>query len=584
MAPPLLYSRGVPRGRPYPIAFLLTSFEVGGTERQMVELIRRLDRDEFDVHVACFHRRGALEPLVADQRHLDRDVPASTASAVRRRSGNGWRLPRWCRRINARIVHTCELYANIFGLPGGGAGWRRRARRQSPRACDAGQDARSTRLPAAGVRDGTCRRRELGGGRCAAAPRRRPGAERFDTISNGVDCATFAPAGRPPRPIRRVITVANLRPEKGHDTLIAAAAQVVKARPDTEFLVVGGGPLAAHLRQDVERRGLGSQVQFLGERGDVPALLASSDVFVLPSRSEACPNGVLEAMAAGLPIVASRVGGVPELVESGVPGCWSSPISRRRWRRRCSICSSRPQCASALGLAARERAERLFSFDRMVSRFEHLYRSELGSRAVGPNRAVSSPPPDRRTQAMCGIAGKLGPSAHAPVDRGLIRAMGDAVAHRGPDADGFYVGEGIGLAHRRLSIVDVATGQQPLANEDGTVWVVFNGEIYNFPALRTELESRGHRFRTHSDTEVIVHGYEEWGDACVERFRGMFAFAIWDTRRAPAAARARSRRHQAALLRAAGGRRPGLRRRRSNRFFRTRQSTPRGAPRRSMPT
>ena len=131
---------------------------------------------------------------------------------------------------------------------------------------------------------------------------------------------------------------------------------------------------------------------------------------------------------------------------------------------------------------------------------------------------------------MCGFAGKLGPSAHAPVDRGLIRAMGDSVAHRGPDADGFYFGEGIGLAHRRLSIVDVATGQQPLSNEDDTVWVVFNGEIYNFAALRAELEGRGHRFRTHSDTEVIVHGYEEWGDGCVERFRGMFAFAVWDTR------------------------------------------------------
>jgi asparagine synthase (glutamine-hydrolysing) len=108
--------------------------------------------------------------------------------------------------------------------------------------------------------------------------------------------------------------------------------------------------------------------------------------------------------------------------------------------------------------------------------------------------------------------------------------MAASLAHRGPDADGFFFGEGIGLAHRRLSIVDVATGQQPLSNEDGTVWVVFNGEIYNFPALRAELESHGHQFRTHSDTEVIVHGYEEWGEACVERFRGMFAFAVWDAK------------------------------------------------------
>jgi asparagine synthase (glutamine-hydrolysing) len=132
---------------------------------------------------------------------------------------------------------------------------------------------------------------------------------------------------------------------------------------------------------------------------------------------------------------------------------------------------------------------------------------------------------------MCGFAGKLAPSAQAPIDRHLLSAMAAAVAHRGPDADGFYVGDGVGLAHRRLSIVDIAAGQQPLTNEDGTVWVAFNGEIYNFADLRADLERAGHRFRTHSDTEVIVHGYEQWGDACVEHFRGMFAFAIWDARR-----------------------------------------------------
>ena len=95
--------------------------------------------------------------------------------------------------------------------------------------------------------------------------------------------------------------------------------------------------------------------------------------------------------------------------------------------------------------------------------------------------------------------------------------MAHVLAHRGPDGEGFYIGEGVGFAHRRLSIVDIATGQQPLANEDGTVWVAFNGEIYNFASLRVILEGRGHRFRTHSDTEVIVHSYEEWGDHCVDR-------------------------------------------------------------------
>jgi asparagine synthase (glutamine-hydrolysing) len=103
-----------------------------------------------------------------------------------------------------------------------------------------------------------------------------------------------------------------------------------------------------------------------------------------------------------------------------------------------------------------------------------------------------------------------------------------AVSHRGPDAAGCFIGDGIGLGHRRLSIIDLSTGDQPLANEDRTIWVIFNGEIYNFAAIRSELESFGHQFRTKTDTEVIVHAYEEWGDDAVDRFRGMFAFALWD--------------------------------------------------------
>jgi asparagine synthase (glutamine-hydrolysing) len=109
--------------------------------------------------------------------------------------------------------------------------------------------------------------------------------------------------------------------------------------------------------------------------------------------------------------------------------------------------------------------------------------------------------------------------------------MCDAMVHRGPDDDGYYVAPGIGLGMRRLSIIDLATGRQPVHNEDRTVWVVFNGEIYNFRELRSVLERRGHRFYTDTDTEVIVHLYEQFGDACVEKMRGMFAFAVWDDRR-----------------------------------------------------
>ena len=135
---------------------------------------------------------------------------------------------------------------------------------------------------------------------------------------------------------------------------------------------------------------------------------------------------------------------------------------------------------------------------------------------------------------MCGIAGFITPATDAL--SAALRAMAATIAHRGPDDQGFLerdVGNGLrlGLAHRRLSIIDLSTGHQPLGNEDGSVQIVFNGELYNFLALRNELRAAGHNFATQSDTEVIVHAYEQWGVHCLSRFRGMFAFAIWDAPR-----------------------------------------------------
>ncbi len=128
---------------------------------------------------------------------------------------------------------------------------------------------------------------------------------------------------------------------------------------------------------------------------------------------------------------------------------------------------------------------------------------------------------------MCGIAGRLN-FTDDPISEDLVRAMCDAIAHRGPDDWGVYVRGPVGLGNRRLSIIDLQGGRQPISNENETVWIVFNGEIYNFPELRHDLERRGHRFRTHTDTEVIVHLYEEYGVDCLQRLNGMFAFALWD--------------------------------------------------------
>src|SRR5262245_2350987 len=129
---------------------------------------------------------------------------------------------------------------------------------------------------------------------------------------------------------------------------------------------------------------------------------------------------------------------------------------------------------------------------------------------------------------MCGIAGilKFDAAGRAEEDR-LVR-MRDVITHRGPDGEGLIVDGPAGLAHRRLAIIDVAGGQQPMCNEDGSVWIVFNGEIYNHAELRSGLEARGHRYRTRSDTETILHLYEEEGEGVVDGLHGMFAFAIWD--------------------------------------------------------
>ena len=132
---------------------------------------------------------------------------------------------------------------------------------------------------------------------------------------------------------------------------------------------------------------------------------------------------------------------------------------------------------------------------------------------------------------MCGITGIFDTKGRRELDRSLLKRMNDSQSHRGPDADGEHHEPGVALGHRRLSIIDLATGQQPLYNEDQSVVVVFNGEIYNYQELIPELQALGHTFHTRSDTEVIVHAWESWGEQCVDRFRGMFAFALWDRNR-----------------------------------------------------
>src|SRR5262245_18082015 len=127
---------------------------------------------------------------------------------------------------------------------------------------------------------------------------------------------------------------------------------------------------------------------------------------------------------------------------------------------------------------------------------------------------------------MCGITGIVDLRGERPPDESLLRAMNGLLIHRGPDGDGFHFEPGVGLGHRRLSIIDLEGGKQPLYNEDGSVVVTFNGELFNCSDIEPELAQRGHVLRTRSDTEVNVHAWEEWGVDCLKRFNGMFAFAL----------------------------------------------------------
>lgn len=364
----------------------------------MVELARRLDRREFEVHLACFHRRGALEARAVESAA---SVAAFPIGGFARPStlAQMAAFARWCRRIGVRIVHTCELYANIFGLPAAALagvdvriGNRRELRtpdKSRAQLAAQGLAYRSAHLVVANSSAAAAQLREEG-----------LSGDRIHVIANGVDCGAFAAPERG-RPIRSIVTVANLRPEKGHDTLVEAAPAILRRHPEVEFQIIGDGPLRAALVRQVNLRGLRSKFAFLGERPDISERLAAADLFVLPSRSEACPNGVLEAMASSLPVVATRVGGVPELIQPGVNGVLVDADAPEELAAAVSDLIDRPAHARTLGRAARQTAVEGFAFERMVARFEALYLSALHARVpdAEPSSTTSSPP-SRSTRAV----------------------------------------------------------------------------------------------------------------------------------------------------------------------------------------
>lgn len=366
----------VPLARPLPIAIAIPSFEPGGTERQMTELVRRLDPRRWEIHLACFRTEGAWFARVADSAASVGAFPISSfksADAVRQMRA----FARWCRERQVALVHTSELYSNTLFLPGAALG-RVPVRIGSRREINAGKSTGQLVLQRAAY---ACAHRIVANADAGAARLRSEGvpARRIAVIPNGLDLDRVI-AAQPRTPRRRVAMVANLRPEKGHDVLIEAAAQLLRRFPDAHFDLIGDGTERQRLEQQTRDRGLAHAFTFAGHCEDVAARLAQADVFVLPSRSEAFPNAVLEAMAAGVPVVASAVGGILEVVADGETGLLVPPGDPASLAARIARLFADEALAARLASNGRARVHERYSFHRMVAAVESLYIHELTSR------------------------------------------------------------------------------------------------------------------------------------------------------------------------------------------------------------
>jgi len=343
----------------------------------MTELIRRLDRTRWDVHVATFRPQGSWFGRVAETAASVAQFPVTSfksADTLRHLSA----FARWCRDTRIAVVHTAELYSNIFGLPGAALA-RVPVRIANRREINPDKSLAQIAMQRAAY---AVAHTVVANSRAAAerlafekVPR-----SKIVVIPNGLDLGRMR-ARTPRAPLRHVIVVANLRSEKGHDVLIDAAARVLQRFPDARFDCLGAGPERARLIAYAARAGVAHAVRFLGHQDDVADRLARADIFALPSRSEAFPNAVLEAMATGLPIVASAVGGILELIDEGRTGLLTPAGDPASLADHLMELMADPPRANALGAAARADAHAHYSFERMVSAFESLYDAQLELRA-----------------------------------------------------------------------------------------------------------------------------------------------------------------------------------------------------------
>lgn len=363
----------------YHLCLVTDSFACGGSEHQFVEVVTRLDRSKYEVEIGCLRREGPFYQRVAAS-----GLPVSEFPIRAWLSGQTFRSSlRWLERLRqARfdLVHSFDLYSNLFAAP-----LARLARapvvvtslRQHPSLGTALQ--RRVLFRVFGWSDCVMTNSEAGreGLLRAGIP-----PARIRVVYNGVDVERFSPNGHSqerrqqlglPAEALLVGVVGNLRAEKDHHTLLAAAPEIIRQLPQTQFLLIGSGPLERELQSEAAARQLTRHVHFLGQRSDVPELLSAVDLVVLPTRWESLPNSVLEAMSAGRSVIASDVGGCCELIEPERTGLLVPPQDPQALAEKIVWLLGEPQRREVLGQAARQRAEADFDIRAVVKRFEAIY-------------------------------------------------------------------------------------------------------------------------------------------------------------------------------------------------------------------
>ncbi len=371
------------------VFFLIDSFMIGGTEAQAVELARRLDPGRYQVTVGCLRKEGPLlsrlEGTGVRVREFSMGGGIDSPSGIR----GVLKLAHFLRRERIQIMHAHDLWSNLVGMVAAKlAGvpvtitsqrdlshdaWYGTYRRRVLRYLQGRSSIVLTNAKA--IRDGLIEKDKLP-------------AKKICVIYNGVDVDGFrnvtpnrewifpGSAGR-----KLVVLVGNMNSDvKGHTVLIAAASEIVNVHPEVQFLLVGDGPKRRHYEAMIEKSGLRENFLFLGRRNDVPQILASCDVAVLPSLAEGLPNAVLEYLASGLPVVATALGGNLEVVEDGVTGLLVPPNDPHALAMALSRLVADSQFAGQIAKAGRERVESKFSFERLITEVEGLYTHLLNER------------------------------------------------------------------------------------------------------------------------------------------------------------------------------------------------------------